>query len=83
MQSVRLVLSQFSSCYTKLETRSSQCNFSTIRYEHRCKRLNRRGSCRAVSDSIGSKQLAGKVSGLSNSAHGHVGLQTVARGMNF
>jgi hypothetical protein len=48
-----------------------QCNFSPIRYEHRGKRFDCWRNSGAVTDGIGTEQLAREVGGLSYSAHFH------------
>jgi len=52
-------------------SRSSQCNFSAIRYEDRSKRFGSGRNGRVVAGAIGSKKLAREVSGLSKGTHGH------------
>jgi hypothetical protein len=58
--------------------RFSQSNFSAVRYEHRCERLDGDSSGGAVAERVGSQKLAGEVRGLSDGAHGHGGVQAEA-----
>jgi hypothetical protein len=67
--SAQLVLICMSVSVVPTSPRASQCNFSTVGYEHGGKRLGSWRNGRVVTHAIGSKELAREMSRLSKSTH--------------